>query len=100
MAEAGAIKGRELRSKARRIWFRASRDCHGDVKWFDFVAPQKSLVVDVTVTSACTNSNVWAVGALHPLRGIMVLDIQQAKLYADLCTSSSLGTPSFHSLRL
>jgi hypothetical protein len=39
----------------------------GDVMWLDFAAPQKYLIVDVTVISARTNSSVSAVGALFSL---------------------------------
>jgi hypothetical protein len=49
MLEAGATKGRDLRLKVRRIRSGASRDCHGDVVWLDFMAPQRHLVYDVTV---------------------------------------------------
>jgi hypothetical protein len=60
----------------------------------DLGAPHKRLVVDVTVTSARTNSSVPAVGASLPLHGSLALGAQQAKLDVDLRTSSSLGTPS------
>jgi hypothetical protein len=59
MAEAGAIKRRDLRSEARQIRCGASsRDHPRDVGSLDFAAPKKHLVVDVTVTRAHTNFNV------------------------------------------
>jgi hypothetical protein len=67
MAEAGTIKGKDLRLEARRIRSGASRDRPGDVVWLGFAAPQKHLVVDVTVTSARTNPSVAAMGASLPL---------------------------------
>jgi hypothetical protein len=57
MLEAGATKGRDLRLEVRRIRSGASRDRHEDVVWLDFMAPHRNLVVDVTVTSTCTNTN-------------------------------------------
>jgi hypothetical protein len=47
------------------------------------MAPHRHLVVDVTVTSARTNTNVHRIGARLPLSG---------KLDADLCTSALLRT--------
>jgi hypothetical protein len=62
--------------------------------WLDFAAPHKQLVVDVTVTSARTNSNLPIVGAPLLLPRSLAMGDQQAKLDDDLRTSSSLGTPS------
>jgi hypothetical protein len=73
MLEAGATKGRELRLEVRRILSGASRDRHGDVVWLDFVAPHRHLFVDVTVTNACTNTNVPRIGARLPLPGSLAL---------------------------
>ena len=98
MLEAGATKGRDLRLEVRRIRSGASRDRHGDVVWLDFMAPHRHLVVDVTVTSARTNTNVPRIGARLPLRGILALGAQQGKLDADLRTSALLGTPSVQSV--
>jgi hypothetical protein len=58
MLEVGATKGRDLRLEVRRIRSGASRDRPRDVVWLDFLAPHRHLAVDVTVTSACTNTNV------------------------------------------
>jgi hypothetical protein len=33
------------------------------VVWLDLMAPHRHLVVDVTVTSACTDTNVPQIGA-------------------------------------
>jgi hypothetical protein len=60
--EAGATKGRDLRLEVRRIRLGASRDRLGDVVWLYFMAPHRHLVVDVTVTSAHTNTNVPRIG--------------------------------------
>jgi hypothetical protein len=90
------IEGRDLRLEVTLARFGASRDRHGDIACLDFPALHKHLVVDVTVTSARTNSNVRAVGALlirfRPF-GSLSMWAQQAKLDADLCNSFFLGTP-------
>jgi hypothetical protein len=52
MAEAEAIKGRDMRLEVRRIRYGPSRDRHGDVGWLNFSAPHKHLFVVVTVTSS------------------------------------------------
>jgi hypothetical protein len=92
-AEVGAIAWRNLRLEVCRIRSRASRGRHR------YVAPHKHLVVDVTVTSAPTNSNVPVVGVSIPLHESMSIRAQHAKLDARLRTSSSLGTPSIQSVR-
>jgi hypothetical protein len=66
MLEARVTKGRDLRLEVRRIRSGASRDSRGDVGWLDFMAPHRHLVVDVTVTSARTNTNVPRIGAQSP----------------------------------
>jgi hypothetical protein len=66
MLEARTSKGRDLRLEVRHIWAGASRDRHGDV---DFKASQRHLDVDVTVTSARTNTIVPHIGARLPLLG-------------------------------
>jgi hypothetical protein len=93
MLEAGARKGRDLRLEVRRIRSGASRDPHGDVVWSDFNAPHRHLVVDVTVTSARTNTSVPQIGARLPLPGNTTLGAQQSKFDADLRTSTLLCTP-------
>jgi len=62
MLEAGATKGRDLRLEVRRIRSGASRHRPRDVVWLDFMAPHRHLVVDVTVTSARTSTNVPQIG--------------------------------------
>jgi hypothetical protein len=94
MAEAGVIEWRDLHLEDHRIRSGASRYRDGDVGWLDFPAPHKHLVVDVTVTSARTNSNVPAVGASLPLLGSLAMGAQQTKLDIDFRTTSSLCTPS------
>jgi hypothetical protein len=77
MAEAGAIKGRDLCLEVRRIRYGASQDRRGDVVWLDFPVPHnKHLVVDVTVTSASMNSNVPALRALLPLHDCLAMGAQ------------------------
>jgi hypothetical protein len=93
MFEAGATKSRDLRLEVRRVQSGASRDRPGDVVWLDFMAPHRHLVVDVTVTSARTNTGVPRIGAHIPLPGSLALGAQNGKLDADLRTSSLLGTP-------
>jgi hypothetical protein len=66
MLEAGTTKGRDLRLEIRRIRSGASRDRPGDVVWLDFMAPHRHPVVYVTVTSACTNTNVPRIGCSSP----------------------------------
>jgi hypothetical protein len=70
----------------------------GDVVWLDLMAPHRHLVIDVTVTSARTNTNVLPIGARLPLLGSLALGAQHVKLDADLRTSALLGTPSFQSV--
>jgi hypothetical protein len=63
MLEAGATMGRDLRLEARCTRSGASRDRPWDVVWLDFIAPpHRHLVVDVTITSARTNTNVPRIG--------------------------------------
>jgi hypothetical protein len=98
MLEAGATKVRDLRLEVRRIRSGASRDRHGDVVWLDFMAPHRHLVVDVTVTSARTNTNVPRIGARLPLPGGLALAAQHGKINADLRSYALLGTPSVQSV--
>jgi hypothetical protein len=56
------------------------------------------LVVDVTVTSARTNTNVPRTCARFPLHGSLALGAQHGKLDADLRTCALLGTPSVQSI--
>jgi hypothetical protein len=93
MLEAGATKGRDLRLEVRRIRAGVSRDRPGDVVWLDFMASHRHLVVDVTVTSARTNTNVPRICARLPLPGSLALGAQHGKLDADLRTFALLGTP-------
>jgi hypothetical protein len=53
-----------------------------------------------TVTSARTNTNVPRIGARLSLFGSLALGAQHGKLYADLRTSSLLGTPSVQSIHV
>jgi hypothetical protein len=62
------------------------------------MAPHRHLVVDVTVTSARTNTNVRRIGARLPLLGSLALRAQHSKLDADLRTSALLGTSSVESI--
>jgi hypothetical protein len=93
MLKAWAIKGRGLRREVRRIRSGASRYRLGDVAWLDFMAPHRHLVVDVTVTSARTNTIVPQIGARLPFPGSNTSEAQQGKLEAGLRTSALLGTP-------
>jgi hypothetical protein len=99
MLEAGATKVRELRLEVHRIRSGASRDRPRFVVWLDFRAPHRHLAVDVTVTSARTNTNVPHICACLPLPGCLALGVQQGKLDADLHTSALLCTPSVQSVR-
>jgi hypothetical protein len=93
MLEAEATKGRDLRLDFRRIRSGASRDRNGDVVWLDFKSPYRHLV-DVTVTSARTNTNVTRICARLPLHDGLAMGAQHGKLDADLRTYTLLGTPS------
>jgi hypothetical protein len=62
------------------------------------MAPHRRLLVDVTVTSARTNTNVHGTCARFPLPGSPVFGAQEGKLDADLRTSALLGTPSVKSV--
>jgi hypothetical protein len=84
--------------EVRRIRSGASRDRPGDVVWLDFMAPHRHLVVDVTVTSARTNTNVPHVGARLPLPGNLALGARHGKLDVDLRTFTLLGTASVQSV--
>jgi hypothetical protein len=62
------------------------------------MAPHRHLVVDVTVTSARTSTDVPRIGARLPLPGNLALGAQYGKLDADLRTNALLGTPSVQSI--
>ena len=62
------------------------------------MAPHRHLVVDVTVTSVRTNTNVPGIGARLPLPRILALGVEHGKLDADLRTSTLLSTPSVQSI--
>jgi hypothetical protein len=96
--EAGAKKGWDLRLEVRRIRSGAFRYFYGDVVWLDFMAPHRHLVVDVTVTSARTNTNVPRRGAHLSVPGSLALGAHHGKLDVDLRTSALLGTPSVQSV--
>jgi hypothetical protein len=98
MLEAGATKGRDLQLKVRRIRSGPSLDRPGHVVSLDFMAPHRHLVVDVTATSASTNTNVSRIGAPLPLLGSLALGAQRGKLDADLRTYALLGTPLVQSI--
>jgi hypothetical protein len=76
MLEAGDTKGRDLRLEVRRNRSGASRDRPWDVFWLYFMVPHRHLVVDVTVTSASTNTNVPHIGARLPHPGSLALGAQ------------------------
>jgi hypothetical protein len=98
MLEVGSIKGQDLRLEFRRIRSGTSRDHPRDVVWLDFMAPHRHIVVDVTVTSARTNTNVPRVDTRLPLSGNLASGAHHNKLDADLRTSAVLGTPSVPSV--
>jgi hypothetical protein len=98
MLEAGATKRRDLRLEVRRIRSGAFGKRLGDVVSLDFMAPHRHLVVDVTVTSAHTNTNVPRIIARLPLPDSLALGAQHGKLDADIRTSAFLGTPSAQSV--
>jgi hypothetical protein len=60
--------------------------------WLDFMAPHRHLVVDVTVTSARTNTNVPCTCARLPLLGSLALGAEHRKLDADIRTSALFGS--------
>jgi hypothetical protein len=63
------------------------------------MAPHRHFVVDVTVTSARTNTNVPRIGARLPLPGNLALGAQHSILDADLrITYTLLGTLSAQSV--
>jgi hypothetical protein len=62
------------------------------------MAPHRHLVVDVTVTSARTNTNVPCIGARVPLPCSLAFGAEHGKLDADLHTFALLGTPSVQSV--
>jgi hypothetical protein len=63
------------------------------------MAPNRHLVVDVVVTSACTNTNVPRIGDRLPLLDTLALGTLHGKPDADLRTYALLiGTPSVLSI--
>jgi hypothetical protein len=91
MLEAGATKGRNLLLEVRRIWSGDSPDRHGDVGLVRLLASHRHLVVDVTFTSARTNTNAPHIGARLPIPGSsLALGAEHGKLDADLRTSAFL----------
>jgi hypothetical protein len=72
-----------------------TRDRHGYVVCLDFMAPHRHLVMDVIVTRARTNSRVSAVPPL-PFPSSLMAVAWHAKLFVNLRTSTSLGTPSVY----
>jgi hypothetical protein len=57
------------------------------------MASHRHFVVDVTVTSARTNTNAPRIGARLPLTDSLALGAHYGKLDADLRTYALLGTP-------
>jgi hypothetical protein len=68
------------------------------VVWLDFMAPHRHLIVDVTIASARTNTNVPHIDARLPLPCSLALGAQHDKLDADLRTCALLGTASVQSV--
>jgi hypothetical protein len=68
------------------------------VRLHGFAPSSCSLVVDVAVTSARTNTNVPRIVAHLPLPDSLALGSWHGKLDADLRTSVLLGTPSVQSI--
>jgi hypothetical protein len=62
------------------------------------MAPHRHIVVDVTVASARTKTNIPQLSACVPLPGSFALGAQHGKFNADLRTSALLGTPSVKSV--
>jgi hypothetical protein len=100
MLEAGAIEGRDFRLEVRNIRSGASRDRLGDMVCLEFMVPHRHVVadVDVTVTSACTNTNVPRIGARLPLPCSLALGTHHGELDADLRTFALLDMPSVQSV--
>jgi hypothetical protein len=69
-----------------------------DFVWLDFTALHRHLFVDVTVTSAHTNSSAHEMDYLLHVHGSLATGAQQGKQDVDLRTSASLGTPSLQSV--
>jgi hypothetical protein len=88
MPEARAAKGRNVRVEVCRIRSGASRDRHGVVVWLDIWARHRHLVVDVTVASSRTNTNVPKISARFPFPGSLALEAEHGTLDADLRTSA------------
>jgi MoxR-like ATPase len=68
------------------------------VVWLDFMAPHRHFIVDVTVTSARTNTNVPRIGARLPLPASLKLGAKHGKLDAELRTYALLGMSSVQSV--
>jgi hypothetical protein len=95
MIEAGDTQERDLRVEVRHIGSRASWNQHGNVVWFDFMAPHRHLVVNATVTSARTNSSALAWGTPLTLPASLATGAQHGKLDNVYTRTSAytLGTP-------
>jgi hypothetical protein len=94
MLEAGATKGRDVRLEVRRIRSGASRYRLGDVVWSDYVALHRHLVVDVTVTSARTNTNIPRIGA-RLSAWVMLTLVLCALTVMSVCKISFVELPMF-----
>jgi hypothetical protein len=62
------------------------------------MAPPRNFAVDMTVTSARTNTNVPRIGPRFALLGSLALGALHGKLDEDLRTSALLDTPSVQSI--
>jgi len=68
------------------------------VAWLNFSRPHRHLVVDVTVTSARTNSNVLRSRVRRRVPGALGLAAQQKKFDRDVRASACAGTPPLHTV--
>jgi hypothetical protein len=99
MLEAESTKRRDLRLKSAVFGRELLEIVLGTWFGYGFMAPHRHLVVEVTVTSARTNTNApRIVGARLPIPGNLALGAQHGKPDADLRTSALLGTPSVQSV--
>ena len=98
MKEAGGRKNQDLHLEMRHIYGKDSSARPGDVVWLNFSQPHRHLVVDVTVTSARTNTMAARSRVHRPAPGALGLIAQLGKFDRDVQISARAGTPSVQSV--
>jgi hypothetical protein len=98
MQEAGGTKNHDLWLELCHVYGARSQARPGDVAWLNFSRPNRHLVVDVTIPSARTNTNLTRSRTHLPVPGALGLAAQQAKFDRDVQASTRTGTPPVHTV--